>query len=77
MKAIATVAVTQPQLVTPGAIFASAVVTGLLWLGLGSSGAVSWLAALTGRPPFCATWAAWPPTSASRPCAYLRSRGRT
>lgn len=50
MKAIATVAVTQPQLVTPGAIFASAVVTGLFWLGMGISGAVSWLAALTSRP---------------------------
>ncbi|MBI2016832.1 MAG: sulfate transporter, partial [Candidatus Rokubacteria bacterium] len=50
MKAIATVAITQPQLVTPGAIFASAVVTGLFWLGMGISGAVSWLAALTSRP---------------------------
>jgi MFS superfamily sulfate permease-like transporter len=50
MKAIATVAVTQPQMVTPGAIFASAVVTGLFWLGMGVSGAVSWLAALTSRP---------------------------
>jgi MFS superfamily sulfate permease-like transporter len=50
MKAIATVAVTQPQIVTPGAIFASAVVTGLVWLGMGISGAVSWLAALTSRP---------------------------
>jgi hypothetical protein len=50
MKAIATVAVTQPQLVTPGAIFASAVVTGLFWLGMGISGAVSWLAALTSHP---------------------------
>lgn len=50
MKAIATVAVTQPQLVTPGAIFASALVTGLFWLGMGISGAVSWLAALTSRP---------------------------
>jgi MFS superfamily sulfate permease-like transporter len=50
MKAIATVAVTQPQMVTPGAIFASAVVTGVFWLGMGVSGAVSWLAALTSRP---------------------------
>jgi hypothetical protein len=46
MKAIATVAVTQPQIVTPGAIFASAVVTGGFWLGMGMSGAVSWLAAV-------------------------------
>ncbi len=50
MKAIATVAVTQPQMVTPGAIFASAVVTGVFWLGMGMSGAVSGLAALTSRP---------------------------
>jgi MFS superfamily sulfate permease-like transporter len=50
MKAIATVAITQPHMVTPGAIFASAVVTGLFWLGMGVSGAVSWLAALTSRP---------------------------
>jgi MFS superfamily sulfate permease-like transporter len=50
MKAIATVAVTQPQMVTPGAIFAAAVVTGVFWLGMGMSGAVSWLAALTSRP---------------------------
>ena len=50
MKAIATVAVTQPQMVTPGAIFASAVVTGVFWLGMGMSRAVSWLAALTSRP---------------------------
>jgi MFS superfamily sulfate permease-like transporter len=50
MKAIATVAVTQAHLVTPGVIFASAVVTGVFWLGMGVSGAVSWLAALTSRP---------------------------
>jgi MFS superfamily sulfate permease-like transporter len=50
MKAIATVAVTQPQMITPGAIFSSAVITGLFWLGMGASGAVSWLAALTSRP---------------------------
>jgi MFS superfamily sulfate permease-like transporter len=50
MKAIATVAVTQPHMVTPGAIFASAVVTGLFWLGMGATGAVSWLTALTSRP---------------------------
>jgi len=50
MKAIATVAVTQPQMVTPGAIFASAVVTGVFWLGMVMSGAVSGLAALTSRP---------------------------
>jgi Molybdate transporter of MFS superfamily len=47
MKAIVTVAVTHPETVTPAAIFVSAVVTGLLWLGMGASRAVTWLAALT------------------------------
>jgi len=50
MKAIATVAVTHPQSITPGAIFVSAAVTGLFWLLMGITGAVSWLAALTSRP---------------------------
>jgi MFS superfamily sulfate permease-like transporter len=50
MKAIATTAVAHPETITPGAIFVSTVVTGVLWLGLGISGAVSWLAALTARP---------------------------
>jgi MFS superfamily sulfate permease-like transporter len=50
MKAIATTAVSHPETITPGAIFVSAVVTGALWLGLGLSGAVSWLAALPARP---------------------------
>ena len=50
MKAIATVAITHPHSVTPGGIFVSAVVTGLFWLGMGATGAVSWLAALTARP---------------------------
>ena len=58
MKAIATVAVTQPHMVTPGAVFASAVVTGLFWLGMGVSGAVSanaperrWTLELENEPP--------------------------
>jgi MFS superfamily sulfate permease-like transporter len=50
MKAIATTAVGHPELITPSAIFVSGVVTGLLWLALGITGAVSWLAALTARP---------------------------
>jgi MFS superfamily sulfate permease-like transporter len=50
MKAIATASVARPESVTPAAIFVSTVVTGLLWLTLGVSGAVSWLAALTARP---------------------------
>jgi MFS superfamily sulfate permease-like transporter len=50
MKAIATVAVTHPEAVTPGGIFVSALVTGMFWLGMGLSNAVSWIAALTARP---------------------------
>lgn len=50
MKAIATVAITHPETVTPGGIFVSAIVTGMFWLGMGISGAVSWVAALTARP---------------------------
>jgi MFS superfamily sulfate permease-like transporter len=50
MKAIATTAVAHPETITPAAIFVSAIVTGLFWLGLGISGGVSWLAALTARP---------------------------
>jgi Molybdate transporter of MFS superfamily len=38
MKAIAAVAVSQPGLVTPGAIWASGLFTGALWLVLGLGG---------------------------------------
>jgi MFS superfamily sulfate permease-like transporter len=50
MKAIATVAITHPESVTPPAIFVASLATGLLWITLGATGAVSWLAALTSRP---------------------------
>ena len=50
MKAIATVAVTRPETITPAAIFVSGLVTGLFWLCMGVSGTVTWLAALTSRP---------------------------
>jgi MFS superfamily sulfate permease-like transporter len=50
MKAIGTVAVTHPETVTPGGLFVSATVTGLFWLGMGASGVVTWVAAITARP---------------------------
>jgi MFS superfamily sulfate permease-like transporter len=50
MKAIATAAITHPAIATRGAIFVAAVATGVLWLLLGATRAVSWLAALTSRP---------------------------
>jgi MFS superfamily sulfate permease-like transporter len=50
MKAIATTAVAHPEIVSPPAIFVSAIVTGALWLTLGLTRAVAWLAALTAGP---------------------------
>ncbi len=50
MKAIGTAAITHPDTVSPGMVWASALVTGLLWLVMGLTGAVAWLAALTRRP---------------------------
>jgi MFS superfamily sulfate permease-like transporter len=50
MKAIGTVAISQPGLVTPGAVWASGLFTGVLWLALGLTGAVSWIARITSRP---------------------------
>jgi len=50
MKAIAAVAATHPGIITPAPVFASGVVTGLFWLAMALTGAVSWLAALTARP---------------------------
>lgn len=50
MKAIGSAAVSQPGLVTAGAIQAAGLFTGLLWLVLGLTGAASWLARLAGRP---------------------------
>jgi MFS superfamily sulfate permease-like transporter len=50
MKAIATVAVTQAGTVTPAIIWASGLVTGVFWLAMAITGAVSWVAALTRRP---------------------------
>lgn len=50
MKAIAAIAVSQPGLVTPGAICAGGVFTGVFWLGLGLTGVVERVARLAGRP---------------------------
>jgi MFS superfamily sulfate permease-like transporter len=50
MKAIGTVAISHPGLITPGAIWASGLFTGTLWLLLGVSGAVTWIARITSRP---------------------------
>jgi hypothetical protein len=50
MKAIGTVAISQAGTITPGAIWASGLFTGILWLTMGLTGAVSWVARITSRP---------------------------
>ena len=50
MKAIGTAAITHPGSITPGAIWASGLFSGLFWLVMGLSGAVSWIAKITSRP---------------------------
>ena len=50
MKAIGTAAITHPGLVAPGAILASGLFTGAVWLLLGVTGAVTWIARITSRP---------------------------
>jgi MFS superfamily sulfate permease-like transporter len=50
MKAIGTAAISQPGTITPGAIWASGLFTGLFWLSMGLTGAVTWVAKITSRP---------------------------
>lgn len=50
MKAIGAAAIAQAGTVTPGAIWVAGLFTGILWLILGCSGAVTWIARLAGRP---------------------------
>lgn len=50
MKAIGTAAISHAGAIAPGAILASGLFTGALWLLMGISGVVSWIARLTSRP---------------------------
>jgi predicted benzoate:H+ symporter BenE len=50
MKAIGTAAISHPGAVTPEAVWASALATGVLWVAVGASGAATRIAAWTGRP---------------------------
>jgi Molybdate transporter of MFS superfamily len=50
MKAIGAAAIAQAGTVTPSAIWVAGLFTGILWLILGVSGAVTWIARLAGRP---------------------------
>ena len=50
MKAIGTAAISHAGTITAGAIWASGLFTGILWLVMGFTGAVSWIAMITSRP---------------------------
>ena len=50
MKAIGTAAITHAGTITPGAIWASGLFTGLFWLAMGLTGAITWIAKITSRP---------------------------
>ena len=50
MKAIGTAAISSAGAITPAAVWASGLFTGVLWLIMGLSGAVSWIAKITSRP---------------------------
>ena len=50
MKAIAAVAITQTAVITPTAVYAACLVTGLIWLLLGVTGAVGRIARFVPRP---------------------------
>ncbi len=50
MKAIGTAAISHAGAITPGSIWAAGLFTGALWLVMGASGAVSWIAKITSRP---------------------------
>jgi predicted benzoate:H+ symporter BenE len=50
MKAIGTAAISHPGAITSGAIWTSGLFTGVLWLLMGLTGAVNWIAKITSRP---------------------------
>jgi MFS superfamily sulfate permease-like transporter len=50
MKAIGTAAITHPGTITQGSIWASGLFTGVVWLVMGLTGAVTWIAKITSRP---------------------------
>jgi hypothetical protein len=50
MKAIGTAAITHAGTITPGGIWASGLFTGVFWLVMGLTGAVTWIAKITSRP---------------------------
>jgi hypothetical protein len=50
MKAIGTAAISHAGAITVGAIWASGLFTGVFWLVMGLTGAVTWIAKITSRP---------------------------
>jgi predicted benzoate:H+ symporter BenE len=50
MKAIGTAAISHPATITAGAIWASGLFSGVIWLLMGLTGAVTWIAKITSRP---------------------------
>jgi hypothetical protein len=50
MKAIGIAAISHAGMITPSAISASGLFTGVLWLLMGLTGAVTWIATMTSRP---------------------------
>ena len=50
MKAIGTAAISHAGAISAGAIWASGLFTGVLWLVMGLTGAVTWIAKITSRP---------------------------
>ena len=50
MKAIGGAAIAHPGTITHGMVWASGLFTGLLWLAMGLSGAITWIARLTSKP---------------------------
>jgi MFS superfamily sulfate permease-like transporter len=50
MKAIGTAAITHPGTIAPGSIWVSGLFTGIFWLVMGVTGAITWIAKITSRP---------------------------
>jgi MFS superfamily sulfate permease-like transporter len=50
MKAIGTAAITHPGTIAQGSIWASGLFTGIFWLVMGVTGAITWIAKITSRP---------------------------
>jgi MFS superfamily sulfate permease-like transporter len=50
MKAIGAMAISRPEMITPGIIWGSGIFTALFWFAMGFSGAVSWLHKITAKP---------------------------